>query len=575
MKIDKAKRNKQKTSKLREGCDNHAGQFVECFCPVHKQLLCRVCVSTSHKQCSGVITIEAASTGIRGKPDIETLNDGIEKLVARFEKVLGEKQAKLDNIKRQGRHLEAELLKFQELVIKWIEKTVKTMLTEKSKLCEKESKELEHNITTCTNVLPVLSKAKGRLDSTVKVASENDLFITLCKLNDEVNTYDVIARKVEETSKAVKFDFEANQMLQNLTKTNDGVGQIKVSFHDLDMSHIDSRKHQKAKAATVNGVIKAPTLRKTSASTHDSTTKLTSGRKGSRASNVLTSFKTTPLPPVLTEPTGKKTKDGPALVPFTTLNVSVKSDKFSCFVSGMEYLPNGRLCVVDSRNSKLKMYGSDRKLLSSLNTTGMPHDITRISDNEVAVTLPASQKVLIIKVEKKLKLSKTITLEGECYGIAFNEKNGKLYIGRGKDIDACIEVYNVDGSQLKTIRAKNAVLNFPQYMVFSNTWTKLYVSDQDNGIVVVNMNDRGVVNQPRLPDIDRYLGMARDKDGNLYVITNKPDALQKIQPGAKGLDMKTKLTDGPPPLAVTYGEKGDILIVSFTGSNMLQLYQFA
>ena len=580
IKIDKGKRNRQKTNKAREICDNHAGQFVECYCPVHKQLLCRVCVSTSHKQCSGVETIEAASNRIRGKSDVTSLSEGVDKLIGRFEKILGEKQAKLDNIKQQGRHLESEILKFQEAIIRWLDKTVKIMLADKSKLCEKESKELEHNITTCTNVLPVLVKVKDRLSSTVKSASENDIFITVCRLNDEVNTYDVIARKVEETSKAVKFDFEANKTLSALSKTNDGVGNINVAFHDLDISKFESKKHLKAKTPIANGMINGPVIRKTSASTQNSALKAAPGRKASRASSVVTSLRPTPLPtlpPLPVEQTGKKSKAkvGPSLVPFTKLNVSMKSDKFSCFISSMTYLPNGRLCVIDSRNSKIKMYGSDRKLLSSLNTSGMPHDITRISENEVAVTLPASQKVLIIKVEKKLKLTKTIKLQRECYGIAFNEKNGKLYIGLGKDIDACVEVYNVDGSLLKTIKAKNAVLNFPQYMAFNNTWTKLYVSDQDSGIVVVNLNDRGVVNQPSLPDVERYQGIAGDKDGNLYVITNKPDALQKIHPSARGLDLKLKLVDGPPPLAVTYGAKGGILIVSFTGSNLLQLYQFA
>ena len=576
IKIDKGKRNKQKSSKAREICDNHAGQFVECYCSLHKQLICRVCVSTSHKQCSGVETIEAASNGIRGKSDVKSLSEGIDKLVWRFEKVLNEKQSKLDNIKQQGRHLESEILKFQELIIRWLDKTVKLMLADKTKLCEKESKELEHNITTCTNVIPVLEKAKDRLEYAVKSVSENDLFIAVSRLSDEVNTYDMIARKVEETSKAVKFDFEANATLSALSKTNDGVGKINVAFHDLDVSKFEKRKNLKTNTPVANGIVNGLLNRKTSASTQNSVLKKTSGRKASRASSVVTSLKPTPLPPLPMEQTGKKTKtkEGFSLVPFTKLNVSMKSDKFSCFISSMTYLPNGRLCVVDSRNSKIKMYGSDRKLLSSLSTTGMPHDITRISENEVAVTLPASQKVLIVKVEKKLKLTKTIKMQGECYGLAFNEKNGKLYIGLGKDIDACIEVYNVDGSQLKTIRAKNAVLNFPQYMTFNTTWTKLYVSDQDSGIVVVNMSDRGVFNQPNIPDIDRYLGTAGDKDGNFYVITNKPDALQKIHPSAKSLEVKLNLTDGPPPLAVTYGAKGGILVVSFTGSNVLQLYQF-
>ena len=576
-KIDKGKRNKQKSTKAREVCDNHAGQFVENYCPLHKQLICRVCVSTSHKQCSGVETIEAASNGIRGKPDVKSLSEDIDKLEGRFEKVLNEKQSKLDNIKHQGRHLESEILKFQEYVIRWLDKTVKQMLTEKAKLCDKESKELEQNITTCTNVLPVLGKAKYRLDASIKSATEKDLFIAVTRLNDEVNTYDVIARKVEETSKAVKFDFEPNATLSALSKTSDGVGKINVTFHDLDLSKPENKRNPKGKTPTLNGTGTVSLHRKASASTQNSVLKKPSGQKASRASSVVTSLKPTPLPPPTLEETAKKPKgkEGPSLVPFTKLNVSMKSDKFSCYISSMAYLPNGRLCVVDSRNSKIKMYGSDRKLLSSLNTSGMPHDITRISENEVAVTLPASQKVLLIKVEKKLKLTKTIKLQGECYGIAFNEKNGKLYIGLGKDIDACIEVYNVDGSQLKTIRAKNAVLNFPQYMTFNTTWTKLYVSDQDSGIVVVNMSDRGVFNQPTIPDIDRYLGVTTDKDGNLFVITNKPDALQKVHPSAKGLDLKLKLTDGPPPLAVTYGEKGGILVVSFTGSNALQLYQYS
>ena len=578
VKIDKGKRNKQRTSKAREGCDNHAGQFVESYCPVHKQLLCRVCVSTSHKQCSGVETIESVSAGIRSRSDINSLNVELIKLTGRFEKVLNEKQIKLENIKQQGRYLESEVLKFQDTVLKLLDKAVKSMMTEKNKLCEKESKELEHNITTCTNVIPVLVKAKGRLDSTAKIASENDLFITVCRLNDEVNTYDAIAKKVEETSKAVKFDFQMNKMLPNILKGKDGIGQINVTSHELDTPKLVDKKIQQIQSpAFVNGInsTNIGSVRRSSASTRSSVSKPVPGRRASRASNVVTSLKPTPLPSLQAEATGKKQKASRTLVPVGKLNVSMKSDKVSCFISSMTYLPNGRLCVVDSRNSKVKMYGSDRKLLSSLNTTGMPHDITRISDNDVAITIPINQKVLLVKVEKKLKLTKTMTVDGDCYGIAFNEKNGKLYVGTGKDIDACIQVYNVDGTQVKVIRAKNAVLNFPQYMVFSNTWNKLYVSDQDAGIIVVNMNDRGVVNQPHIPDIEKYLGLTRDKEGHLYVLTNKPDALQRIHPSAKSLDLTTTLRDGPPPLAVSYGEKGGIVIISFTGSNILQLFQFS
>ena len=448
------------------------------------------------------------------------------------------------------------------------------MLLDKNKLCEKESKELEHNIITCTNVIPVIVKAKDRLHDTVKISSEKDLFIAVRRLTDEANTYDAIAKKVEETSKAVKFDFHPNKTLQGLMKQHDGVGKIEVTFHELDLSKYAEKKVKQPHSITANGVANTGAIRKTSASTQNSGTKMTS-RRPSRTGSVVTSMKPTPLPPLPVEAAGNKPKNGPILTPLTKLNATMKTDKYSCFISSMTYLPTGRLCVVDSRNSKVKMYGSDRKLLSGLNTTGMPHDITRMVENEVAVTVPASKKALIIRVEKKLKLKTTMTIDGECYGIAFNEKNGKLYIGTGKDIGACIQVYNVDGSQVKTIRAKNAVLNFPQYMVFSNAWNKLFVSDQDAGIVVVNMNDRGVVNQPHLPDIERYLGMTRDKDGNIYVITNKPDALQKIHPSARNLDLKLSLNDGPPPLAVSYGEKSGIMIVSFTGSNVLQLFQYS
>ena len=576
VKIDRAKRNKIKTGKAREGCDNHAGQFVESYCPVHKVLVCRVCVSTSHKQCEGVETIESISSGIRARADVSSLNAELDKLTGRFEKVLNEKQMKLENIKQQGRHLEGEVHKFQDMILKLLDKAVKTIMAEKNKLCEKESNELEHNITTCTNVIPVLLKAKGRLDSTAKSASENDLFITVCRLTDEANTYDAIAKKVEETSKAVKFDFKMNNTLPNILKGKDGIGQIDVTTQELNLLKLSDKKFQQLKSpALANGINPTVSIRKASASTKSSITKTIPGRKPSRASSIVTSVKPTPLPPLLSDTSVNNQTNSTSLLHIGKLDVSMKSDKVTCFISSMTYLPNGRLCIVDSRNSKIKMYGSDRKLLSSLASTGMPHDITKVSDNEVAVTIPSSQKVVLIKVEKKLKLTNTMSIEGDCYGIAFNEKNGKLYVGTGRDLDTCIQVYSIDGTLLKTIRAKNAVLNFPQYMVFNNTWSKLYVSDQDAGIVIVNMNDRGIVNQPHIPDIDKYLGMTRDKNGNVYVLTNKPDALQKVQPSARSLDIKTSLKDGPPPLAVSYGEKGGIMIISFTGSNILQLFKFS
>lgn len=66
----------------------------------------------------------------------------------------------------------------------------------------------------------------------------------------------------------------------------------------------------------------------------------------------------------------------------------IPTDKKTCSITGTAFLADDRIVVADATNKKLKVFGADFRVTSSLETQSAPRDVTMVSNAEIACTMP-------------------------------------------------------------------------------------------------------------------------------------------------------------------------------------------
>lgn len=116
----------------------------------------------------------------------------------------------------------------------------------------------------------------------------------------------------------------------------------------------------------------------------------------------------------------------------------IQSDKKTCSITGTAFLPDDKLVVADATNKKIKLFSSDLKAISHLETASAPRDVAMVSSLVVACTMPNDRSVSLISVGKEMSVTKTIKLEVECYGITFYEN--EFFVTSGWSMEKEVQV---------------------------------------------------------------------------------------------------------------------------------------
>ena len=111
------------------------------------------------------------------------------------------------------------------------------------------------------------------------------------------------------------------------------------------------------------------------------------------------------------------------------INVRSTGDSYheNCSISGVTFLRDGRLVVVDKHNKKLKLFhlrSNNHLPQSEVNLPHVPYDVVQAPSGKVAVTLPKLGSLQMYTVDSHLALDNGSTLHIEkCQGVAANSLN--------------------------------------------------------------------------------------------------------------------------------------------------------
>ena len=217
------------------------------------------------------------------------------------------------------------------------------------------------------------------------------------------------------------------------------------------------------------------------------------------------------------------------------IKVNTETDTVEAGVSSYETLPDGRHLLVDTENKKLKLFDTNKHLLSELVLLGQPISVVLLRDAEAVISLPWMRALQYVRINKGLEQIETRKLD---------YKPGPM-VKYGEDIIAftgrhIIEVIDKHGKIKQTIyKDDGSLFTRPESLALSTDQETVYVTDQKNGCVGISLNGT-IAFRYQDQKIKLYSGLAV-RDDSLFIYADGDVIRIDLNGAVEVIDIKKEL----------------------------------
>lgn len=121
------------------------------------------------------------------------------------------------------------------------------------------------------------------------------------------------------------------------------------------------------------------------------------------------------------EPSDSKT-NFQSLILINQITVRTKSDTHACHITGCAFISPSRLLLAEYDNKKLKILEINQEsVVEEMSLKTSPFDIAILPQNQVAVSLPAKQEILILSTTSQLTTLRSIPVNRICWGLVYHQ----------------------------------------------------------------------------------------------------------------------------------------------------------
>ncbi|XP_060605724.1 uncharacterized protein LOC132758185 [Ruditapes philippinarum] len=164
-------------------------------------------------------------------------------------------------------------------------------------------------------------------------------------------------------------------------------------------------------------------------------------------------------------------------------NVKVKSDKKDCYIRTACCMEDGTIILADLENMKLKrLHSYNYTVTDYCDLPERPYQVCMINNTQVAVTIPSTQEVQFISLERKMKTTNKIYTDYKCVCLAY--ANNNLYIS---DDSSEVYIYTLSGRKINQFSGHKLFSGIGS-LAISKDATRIYVAGNDNGLIVLDNN---------------------------------------------------------------------------------------
>ena len=460
-------------------CDEHPKHLKNQFCSVHKRLVCSLCSSLYHKNCS-TGSVEDVSKSISSS-ETNDLYDVVIDMKSNVESTLTAMESNIDDLNGQKTTM---LEQAQELYDKMVSKAKKWFgdaLSEIDTHYQSQLSVLKQNHTRINNVVSRIESSLRQIDILRSKPIDAKLFLRIQDILSDMKQY-------QDDFKApicnVQLSFVPSKQIQEFLSSSYTLGSVKLDKSKCEITipeilyPVSSTKQSRAGPA--NKVVAAA-----------------GKRESARQSVALTQLK------------GHK---------LGSYNVKLSNDRKECLITGMAITNDSRRLLVDENNKKVKLFSRDMKLLSSLSLSDHPCGIAVISDKEAVVTTDNRSLVLLGISGSKMSINDTTRVPCKVGGIS--QYGEKLAVTSHSPKPRSVKLIDKTGRvywSMSTDAQGQSLFSQPRFVTSDIERNTVTVTDWGNDTLTVLNGDTGDVIKRRSLTYKDPGGVTTGPSGNIYV----------------------------------------------------------
>ena len=338
------------------GCNQN---FVESFCDDHNDVICRACHTVKHRKCKTIAVRNKCSQSSGYQPG--SVLKKAKSLETDIENLKRTGQAEISSVEKMTDDCRSQIKTYRSKLTELLDKLELNLLKGMDTAKTEHNQTVDHQISSLTTTLQMLQADCKTLVNLERNGPEEAIFAAEIKVSMSLKDYETVMFNIAKEVKKCSISFEQNTQLEALLKETN-LGNLKISEAHLE-------------------------------TTADSSASYTRGT----------------IRPVILDM--KK-------VSSTSANVKLPDDENTPNIEGCAFLSNGKLLLTDSTNYKVKLLDRSFAFEDSLVLPSRPQSITALDDGSAIVALPYAHTLLYIHITPKLKLGRTVPVDGKCYSVA-------------------------------------------------------------------------------------------------------------------------------------------------------------
>lgn len=375
-------------------CPIHDGETVSKYCLLHKEAICDKCQVGPHKTCKNIQTLKEAAT--LNKADfsktVATLNDE-----TKLSKSIYEDRYKAD---RTLDDKQAKLLQQIQTVRKKINENLANcesqLIGELYNVHGKEKTAIQSDMKEAQRTRKATSKLHSLSESTSKYGTDSHVMMNMPPAETQSQYYKDKLITLNSRIKNTDLEFVVDLTLERLMNGIQRLGELKVTSSPALLSTPQTLRATKSDSDPED---ETDLRRSRKSLTFADDTKSVKSFRSVRSMRSAT----VNIYPSL---------DG-------SFSARSESDSEICWITGIAVMADGQIILVDRNNSKLKAFNNKYKLLHEMRLKNQPFGITRVTPDQIAVTMPRENKIDLYKVGSIFTLSRSINMPDRGYGITY------------------------------------------------------------------------------------------------------------------------------------------------------------
>ena len=228
-------------------CSCNQNQQVEVYCEDHKDVICNSCKKIKHWKCKAILLNEKCTSYTTAH--LNVLVDKITSLKSKTENLQQERSTDLRKLESLINAARTKIKTFRKEIDMLLDKLEQTTSKDLDNLETEQKQNIEHQSSTLTAALQMLSKDHKLLEDAKSDGRRNTMFASDIQVSKCLQEYEAVLNNVQGNTKASVIVFERNKKIVDLLGELNSLGglheageiktQCGINLLDMKMKILD------------------------------------------------------------------------------------------------------------------------------------------------------------------------------------------------------------------------------------------------------------------------------------------------------------------------------------------------